>query len=398
MHCLVLTGDFPNRLDPWRGPYHRRQAECLAKHCRVTVIEPLSWTRLLSDLRLRKIIDESDGVLPGVDVYHPLFWYMPKLWRMRHWRGVLAAARRVIAKMPDQQFDLVLATFAYPHGLAARHLASDMGVPYIVKVRGTDLHGLPDRGWRPTHCALALQGAAAVIAVSSNLADIAERLGVDRKSVHLLPNGVDRDRFPILSQKEARSRVGAATDRRILLFVGRLHHVKGIDVLIGALEALKGSSGTREVTAVFAGDGPMRGWIERETARRGLSDSVQLLGHVSRENVALWMNAADVLVLPSRNEGCPNVVLEALCCGTPVVASNVGAVPDLIDESCGLIVPPENATQLGEALTIAFEKKWDRLTIRQHVEGMSWENNARKLHEILAQLVHRNAGLVRSNT
>ena len=131
----------------------------------------------------------------------------------------------------------------------------------------------------------------------------------------------------------------------------------------------------------------MRGRVESAIARDGLKERVRLMGHLGREAVTLWMNAADVLVLPSRNEGCPNVVLEALCCGTPVVASRVGAVPDLLDEACAVIVKPGDAAELASGLNAALQKEWDRPSLRRRVHGMSWEANARTLEGILRQAV-----------
>ena len=140
---------------------------------------------------------------------------------------------------------------------------------------------------------------------------------------------------------------------------------------------------------LIAGEGPERSWLVPRAGDEGLRGSVKLLGGVSREKVALLMNAADVLALPSRNEGCPNVVLEALSCGTPVVASRVGAAPDLLDESCGIIVPPEDSPEFYAAMEQALAKTWDRAAIRRRVEGMSWEANAKALYEILAKAVGR---------
>jgi glycosyltransferase involved in cell wall biosynthesis len=165
--------------------------------------------------------------------------------------------------------------------------------------------------------------------------------------------------------------------------------VKGIDVLFVAFLAMR--TGNPELSArtrlLIAGEGPERSWLVPRSADAYLGGSVKLLGHVGREKVALLMNAADVLALPSRNEGCPNVVLEALCCGTPVVAARVGAAPDLLDESCGIIVPPDDAPAFSAALEQALAKTWDRAALRRRVEGMSWEANAAALYEMLLRAV-----------
>ena len=94
-------------------------------------------------------------------------------------------------------------------------------------------------------------------------------------------------------------------------------------------------------------------------------------------------------ILPSRNEGCPNVVLEALACGTPVVASRVGAVPDLLDDDCGIMVRIGDAAGLAEALETALNKEWDRAALRRRVADMSWDQNAQKLYDILRSVVGR---------
>jgi len=384
MHCLILSDDFPNRLEPWRGPYHRRQVECLARLCQVTVVEPLAWPRLLANVRLAGLLGKHDACLDGVAVRHPLFLYLPVVTRGANWRGVLAAARRALRSDPGICFDVIFATFAYPHGYAARVLAAETGVPYVVKVRGSDLHSLPPGGARRRLTGEALQGAAAVMAVSGNLAEIAVQLGADPARLHVVLNGVDAGRFPAMSRGEARARLGLPAQRPVFLCVGHLLPVKGVDVLAAAFEAISGTGTLPDgAQLVFAGAGPMRRWLERRRDRTGRRDAVSLLGHISREQVALYMNAADVLVLPSRNEGCPNVVLEALSCGTPVVASRVGAVPDLIDDTCGIVVEPERPDALGAAMLRALERRWDRTAIRRRVEAMSWENNAAKLHAIL---------------
>ncbi|MFO7956945.1 MAG: glycosyltransferase [Candidatus Brocadiia bacterium] len=376
MRCLVLTDVFPNRLRPWRGPYNRRQFECLARHCALTVVNPIPWTDLLGRPWTMSLLRGVDRVLDGIPIYHPVLWHVPKLGRGRTWRGALGAARRTVARRGLGPFDLVVATFAYPHGVAAMHLARELGVPYALKTRGSDLHSLPESGPQRALVADAMREAACVVAVSANLANIATELGADAARVNVLPNGVDADRFAVMPRSEARRRLGVDDEGPLVLYVGALRRVKGPDVLAEAADLLD-----EDVRVCLAGDGPMRSKLR--------SSRLCLLGHLPRELVVLWMNAADVVVLPSRNEGCPNVVLEAMACGTPVVAARVGAVPDLLDDGSGIVVPPENARALAQALKQALCCDWDREAIRSGALGMSWEHNGRQLFRILSEALGR---------
>ncbi|MGD1000935.1 MAG: glycosyltransferase [Candidatus Brocadiia bacterium] len=387
----MLADTFPSALEPWRGPYNRRQIECLARLCRVTAMDPMPWPRLLRDRRAWALAARPDGVLDGMTIHHPVFWYLPVLGRGRTWRGVASAVERALKREPDARWDVILATFAYPHGLAAKRLAERMGVPYLIKARGSDLHSLPASGARRELTGEAIRGAAGVVAVSRTLAEIALQLGAKPDGVRVLTNGIDAAAFQVLDRAGARRELGLPEIGKLVLFVGSLLPVKGIDVLMEAFLAMRARNPAlfAQTQLLIAGEGPKRSWIVRRMADEGLSGSVKLLGHVGRERIARLMSAADVLALPSRNEGCPNVVLEALACGTPVVAARVGAVPDLLDESSGIIVPPEDRAQFAAALERALARPWDRAALRRRVEGMSWEANARALYEMLALVVGR---------
>jgi len=278
----------------------------------------------------------------------------------------------------------VLSTFAYPHGLAAKAIAEQLGVPYVVKARGSDLHALFESRAVRQQLSEALCNAAAVVPVSSSLARIAGELGVTADRLHVLANGVDADRFDVMPRLEARQRLKLDVDGRIVLFLGSLLPVKGIDVLIEAIRVWQAAAGSREsVTFFIGGDGPLRRRIGRTVRRHGLSGMVKLVGHVQRDQVGLWMNAADALILPSRNEGCPNVVLESLACGTPVVASGVGAVPDIVGADCGFVIEPGDPQALMASIRTVLSRQWDRQAIRAHVDAMTWQDNAARLLGVL---------------
>jgi glycosyltransferase involved in cell wall biosynthesis len=131
-----------------------------------------------------------------------------------------------------------------------------------------------------------------------------------------------------------------------------------------------------DLRLVLVGDGPLRQALGRLSQDLGISDRVVFAGKRDHAEVALWMNAADVFCLPSLREGHPNVVMEALACGTPVVASDVGAVSEILSSETGLLVPPANAQRLAEALRHAFRTPWNRERIRNSVEGSRWEDCA----------------------
>src|SRR5207253_4647353 len=130
---------------------------------------------------------------------------------------------------------------------------------------------------------------------------------------------------------------------------------------------------------VLVGDGPARPLLAETLARNALADHVLLVGARPHREIPDWIAAGDVLCLPSHQEGCPNVVLEALACGRPVVASRVGAVPDFIDAISGAMVPPREPAPLAAALQAVISRDWDAAALRARVLPLSWEENARGL-------------------
>lgn len=386
MNCLVISDTFPNRSEPSRGPYNRRQIEGLARLCDVRVINPISWVRLAKQPRLLRVIKAgSDGLLDNVRIMHPLHVHVPLLGRPMLGRSLGRCVRRHVQGFaPAAGFDVVYSTWAFPHGHAAMQIARRYGLPYVAKLRGSDINALPARGRRRRLAARAVAEADAVVAVSRELADKALAMGAATGRVHLLHNGVDLERFQPANRDAARGRLPVAAGRKVVLFVGSLLPVKAPGVL---LEAFARAGARTEASLVFVGTGALRGRLLARARRLDIAGRVLCVGGVPHEDVSLWLNAADVLCLPSLSEGCPNVVLEALACGTPVVASRVGAVPDLLDETCGITVEPGSAGELADAIDAALDRKWDRAAVRRRVEGMSWEANARRLHQVLTAAV-----------
>jgi glycosyltransferase involved in cell wall biosynthesis len=202
-------------------------------------------------------------------------------------------------------------------------------------------------------------------------------MGASPDRSYTVLNGCDTGLFFPRSRVTARETLGIAQDAEIVLYVGNLNHTKGLRELLRACVALSSRRPRLELTVI--GEGALR-------AELNSGPPVRLLGRRSSEEVAMWMAAADVFCLPSYSEGCPNVVLEALACGRPVVASDVGGIPELVNEQNGILVPPRNWERLADALEQALAGSWDEAGIAERA-GRSWEDTARDTIRILEKVV-----------
>jgi glycosyltransferase involved in cell wall biosynthesis len=200
-------------------------------------------------------------------------------------------------------------------------------------------------------------------------------LGVPRDRVIVLHNAVDGARFAIRDRRAPRVRLGLPERAKVVLYAG--YHVpeKGVDVLIEAMDRLA-KLGRDDVHLLTVGGGELLEPLRARVSALGMRGRVRLLGWAMPAEIPEHVAACDVLVLPSRREGCPNVILEALASGRPVVASRVGGVPELVREGPGgngVLVPAGDADALARGLKEALERPWDSEALRATVESLSWD-------------------------
>jgi glycosyltransferase involved in cell wall biosynthesis len=318
----------------------------------------------------------------GLTVHYPRWFYLPGMLKTFDGRLYARGIRRWFdAHRRRRPPDLLDAHFVWPDGVGVSHLAGRAGLPYVITLRGKLLEHIQFPRYR-TQCAAAMHGAAAVISVSSPLADAAADLGVPRDRFHVIPNGVDVERFCVRDRGAARRELGLAANGRLVVSVAYLKRTKGCDELVSALAALPD-----DVHLVLVGEDPGRGTYRRHLQdlirRLGLADRVTLAGRQPHDRIPLYLNAADVSVLASYREGCPNVVLESLACGTPVVATRVGAVPDLVTPGeNGVIVPPRDDPALADGLRDALAAEWSREGVRASVRENTWDAVAARVLEV----------------
>jgi glycosyltransferase involved in cell wall biosynthesis len=244
----------------------------------------------------------------------------------------------------------------------------------ILEVMGSDvllLHQCPRKRQATLE---GLHKADAVVAVSRDLADRLLEYGVPTEKLHLVYRGVDSTLFRPGARSEARCRLGLPQDTPLLLFVGNLFPVKGLDVLLEACAQL--ASGGLAFQCLLVGAGPLRPHLEAQARTLGLQGRVRFVGPVANNRLPDWYRAATAVVLPSRSEGVPNVLLEATACGVPYVASRVGGIPEIAHYGVNRLVPPGDAGQLAGALA-AFLK--GEVAGTGAVPARSWDESAAEL-------------------
>lgn len=279
--------------------------------------------------------------------------------------------------------DAVIAYFGLPCGPAAWLAGRLTGKPYLISLRGGDVPGFlydgislyhrvagPVIGWL-------WRRASAVVANSGGLADLARRFAPD-VDVSIVPNGVDADLFRPAERAEQ-----AETGRVVLLFVGRVVRQKGLDLVLQALPALPAG-----VTLRVVGDGPARPALEAQAETLGIADRVSFLGWLGRDELPSAYAGADLFVFPSRDEGMPNAVLEAMAAGLPVMGTRIAGNRDLIvDGETGLMVEADDAAGLRMGLERLVKDPELRMRMgaqgrRRVLEHFSWRAVASAYREL----------------
>lgn len=394
-HIMVLSLEYPKPSLPFQGAFTAQFAKALAKQSQVTVICPTPWFPkskiLLSFFPEKKpwtTIPKThiDG---NIKIHFLPFFTVPFIFRYLNALSIALACRKTVKNIHSTNaIDVLHAYGVYPDGVAAALLSKWLKIPNVITALGSDVNKEMQVTLKRKQSLWALHRAATVIGVSKDLVKTLIHYGVNKNKVHWVPTGVCRTTFkaqPVSSDSKTTndhdivsdqllSSSALDTSKKIVLFVGRLHPVKGLEILLEAASILKKEKRLGFVI-VLIGEGPLLQSLSNSAEALGISESVIFIGPQPQTIVAQWMHAANLLCLPSHMEGLPNVILEALAQSLPVVASNVGGIPEVITHNKnGLLVPANQADKLAEALICCLAKAWDKKLIAQSVEFAQWES------------------------
>ncbi|HEY2587512.1 MAG TPA: glycosyltransferase [Tepidisphaeraceae bacterium] len=392
MRILCVTNLYPNPYHLGRATFNRQQFRALAESHEVRVISPISWTdELAARLRGASALPAGRQVaFDGMTIDHPRSLYTPKIGRRFYGRWYRQSIRRTFDRAVDEMRPgVVFAPWLYPDGWAALELGHARGLPVVLKAHGCDVlasgYGLDRDPSRRESTVDAVRRAEAIVAVSEHLAANLLKLGADPARVHVVQDGIDLERFGPGSQSDALARLSLAGQPPIILFVGSLLSVKGVDVLVDACRLL--AAQRVDFRCCMVGDGPLRPLLEQRIAEWGLQQHVNLVGHCPHDRLADWFRAAAVAVLPSRSEGLPCVLLEASACGTPFVGSDVGGIPEIARLGTNWLVPYGDAAALASALAEGLQ--WSsRNPVRTPWYARTHADAARQLSDIFDSAIH----------
>lgn len=376
LRIAVVTPELPSREYPHRGRSVYETLRHLAAVSDLQVFCPLP--RYPAHFRPRRYdyrkVDLTYS-LPGVSAH---FFEYPAFPIMTRPFNGYTCAHFLEPQLREFQPDVILNFFLYPAGFAALNVGRKLSVPVVVGSLGSDLNAIPDpfSRWLTRKT---INGASRVITKSRRLRDLVVTMGADPLKTHVVENGCDENLFFVGNRREARLKLSVSQETELVAFIGRMHRAKGVHELLDAVAIL--SQKRADVHLVYVGDGPEMATLQDRVNASRLAKHVSFAGAATSAEVALWLAAADVFTLPSYSEGCPNAVLEALSCGRPVVATDVGAIPDLVNSSCGVLVPVGQVEPLEQGLNRALNTKWDENLIAQGFRR-SWKQVAQETLEI----------------
>lgn len=384
LNILTLSTLYPNAVAPHHGIFTETSLRQLLQtgEVRATVVAPVPWFPSTAPLFGRYAgyaAVPPEELRGGVRVLHPRYPNPPGVGMHLAPLALACAVRPVLARLiaEGEEFDLIDAHYFYPDGVAAVMLGRLFRKPVTVKALGSDITQLPHYRWPRRQMRWAARHAAAMACVSQALKDGMTQLGMPAGRIHLLRNGVDLDLFYPEPRAAARQRLGV--DGYTLLSVGHLVERKGHDKAIRALATLP------DVRLAIVGGGPEQASLEALARDLGMAERVRFVGVLDQASLRGWYSAADALVLASSREGWANVLLEAMACGTPALASRVGGTAEVLtSRDAGLLLPENSAAGVAAAVRALRAAPPTRAATRDHAARHSWAAPTRAQLDLFA--------------
>lgn len=399
MRILVISHLYPFVTNKTYGIFTARQFEMAAKlGADITIIFPIVWIPVVLQKFNSKWRDYNKVHAPvyfkDVKVITVPYFRVNRSFSSCRWDGFFiskSARRKILQLHCDNPFDIVYGKGIFPSADVAVRISRLLKIPAVGEGIGSDVDVVPDYSRVMYRHFLRVTGG--LDGAVADGAGVARRLsGVMKKDIPTIHGLVDLDEFsPSINKGELRESMGISTSSLIILFAGNLKKEKGVYELLESFKSLKRCM--LDLKLQICGSGVEKAGIEKEILDMKLVDNVTLLGNIEPSEMNKWMKASDIFVLPTYHEGMPNVVMEAMACGLPVVSTRVGGIPDAVGDSEGaILVEPENVNELTEAMKKVLvdkglREKMCKAARQTAVRKFGAEQNCRKLLEYLEKII-----------
>jgi teichuronic acid biosynthesis glycosyltransferase TuaC len=284
--------------------------------------------------------------------------------------------RRVFKQLNEAGFryHVIDAHYFFPDSVAAAILGKWLNKPIVITARGTDINYISKFYMPRKMIQWAARKANLIIAVSQALKNEMVKLGVPESRIKVLRNGVDLNLFYPVRKDKVRQKLNIKSIT--MLSVGNLIESKGHHLVIKALKMLP------EVKLIVIGKGMMSNQLERLVKTLKIGDRVKFIGEISHHDLKDYYNAVDILVLASSREGMPNVLLESIACGTPVIATATGGAPEVIlNSAAGILMQERTPQAVVKAFRTLMKHYPNREYVRAHAEEFGWEQTSMALYK-----------------
>jgi len=380
---LVATTLYPNANQSRHGIFVETRLRQLLKNSEVEaqVVAPVPWFPFkIASMEQYSIYADvpKHEQRNGIEVFHPRYLVIPKIGMLLTpfflAISLFFCARKI--RKNGFRFELLDGHYFYPDGVATALVAKMLKVPYLITARGTDINLISNYKIPGKMIRWAARGAARNITVSSALKDKLTSLGVAADKVHVLRNGVDAELFVMHDPQKIRRELSLIGT--VLVSVGNLVESKGHALVVQALKQLP------DCNLLIVGKGEQLTDLKRIADELNVSGRIRYIDEVSQSDLVKIYSAADLLILASSREGWPNVLLESMACGTPVVATRVGGTPEIVTApEAGCLIDERSVDEITKGIRALLESPPQSAETRRYVEAFSWNQTIAELVDLL---------------
>jgi len=410
MKILAISYLYPNKYYPEYGIFVLNRLKAVNKYCEVKVINPIPWFPFYSYFKQYKNYNKipEREIIGGIEVFHPKFFIIPRYMKfLDAFTFSLAVVPPALKLRKQYLYDLIDLHWTYPDLLSGHLLAKILKLKQIVTIRGKEalnffIHKAQtdskknktfyyeEHSLRMEILKYLLRQSDFVIPLSNDLKELSVSLGVDSDKIKVIRNGVDTSAFHFIDKERCCLQLGLSQHEYIILSVGSVIYEKGFDRIINSFpEILKQNpNAVLYIIGSKNKDNYFENTLKYLIKEHNLENKVRCIGQINNRDLALWYNAADLFCLASRSEGSPNVLTEALACGCPSVATNVGSVPEILNHDFMGTVVSNNDESLSDGILSVFSKKYDRQRISEFMKQYDWDWCAKQVLEIYKMLLN----------